>query len=79
MLITDTGTIIRIKVKDISVLGKSNTGSYINENIRWRKSCKYRDINTRNARRRIKKVLSYKSKFYIKKTSIYMQQKKFIK
>ncbi len=32
MLITDTGTIIRLKVKEISVLGKSNTRGYIYEN-----------------------------------------------
>ena len=32
MLITDKGTIIRINVKDVSILGKINTGSNIDEN-----------------------------------------------
>jgi len=47
MLITDTGTIIRLNVSEISVLGRSTQGVTLMRTNDGRKSCKYYYIRTR--------------------------------
>ena len=56
MLITDTGTIIRISVKDVSLLGRATQGVTLMRTNDGGKSSKYRNINSRAKKKENKNI-----------------------